>query len=161
MLDPKPGCAHSALSLSRLPLWVFGFSRSVRQELLSIYNHRPPGDWDASSGLETAGSHSPGICPVPCSVSIRCFLRTLRVMLGYHTEVRGCALGPFVRSHRAAQGLPAAGAESGMESLTQAAFQRGTWAADRLFPPAIEAHWPAPGSQLVINILTITPRVSH
>lgn len=48
-----------------------------------------------------------------------------------------------------AQGLPAVGAESSMELLTQAAFQRGTWAADQLFPPAIEAHWPAPGSLLV------------
>ena len=25
-LDPKPGCAHSTLSLSRVSLWVFGFA---------------------------------------------------------------------------------------------------------------------------------------
>lgn len=60
-----------------LGVWVH---RWVRRRPC-LFNSHPLGGWDASSGLETAGSLSPGICPGLCSTIIYPFLRMLRLML--------------------------------------------------------------------------------
>ena len=111
-----------------LGVWV---RRWVRRQLW-LFNSHPLGGWDASSGLETTGSLSPGICPGLCSTIICPFLRMLRLTLVAMLSLCFSRCGCRVR----------------LGVTHMGSFQRGIMAAEWLS----QYRWPAPGSLMVTHL---------